>query len=71
MRGERARGPSAALDMALRRRPSLVLLLLVVRGESAGLRQTRAEGTRRGERVWWRGGPELRAAGGVREESRG
>ncbi|CAI9166921.1 unnamed protein product [Rangifer tarandus platyrhynchus] len=32
VRGERARGPSAALDMALRRRPSLVLLLLVVRG---------------------------------------
>uniref|UniRef100_A0A4W2H5T4 Junctional adhesion molecule C n=1 Tax=Bos indicus x Bos taurus TaxID=30522 RepID=A0A4W2H5T4_BOBOX len=32
VRGERARGPSAALDMALRRRPSLVLLLLLVRG---------------------------------------
>ena len=71
VRGERARGPSAVLDMALRRRPSLVLLLLLVRGESAGLRQTRPEGTRRGERVWWRGGPGLRAAESVREGSRG
>lgn len=71
VRGERARGPSAALDMALRRRPSLVLLLLLVRGESAGLRQTLPEGTRRGERVWWRGGLRLRASGGVREGSRG
>lgn len=46
LRRERALGPSAALDMALRRRPALALLLLL-RGESAGLRRARPEGSGR------------------------
>lgn len=46
LRRERALGPSAALDMALRRRPALALLLLL-RGEYAGLRRARPDGSGR------------------------